>query len=448
MGDTSLIRVREFDYLVPKVRPYTSQREDCREVGTRDFAALREFVLANQEGDDSVNLMRLCSPPRIGEAIQLLNYVGVIDLKDGKRIEVRPKIDLGVGTTLTEDEVFSRMLRELGGDGLFKTFDATMLDTSNMPLYEVFVTLFLDECALVVRRGIRSSYVVVESEERYVRGKIDFVREAKKNPARAEVLSVAHDELTRDTPENRLVKSTLDYLSRTSRDADNVRRARQLLVAFDGVGMSANVEGDLVRCATDRSARLYETIIPWCRVFLRHESFTMFHGESVSVALLFPMERVFEDYVGHTLQRRANGNGFIRRVRLQATGEYLFDRKVRLQPDIICMCENGRNVVLDTKWKRLSSSYDLSVADMHQMYAYGQRYRGESEDMQHVVLIFPWNNNVDPAKLKRGLYVDGRHVSRDGVQVDLFFFRLANARESIDDLLWLIEELAGERNNG
>jgi 5-methylcytosine-specific restriction endonuclease McrBC regulatory subunit McrC len=112
------------------------------------------------------------------------------------------------------------------------------------------------------------------------------------------------------------------------------------------------------------------------------------------------------------------------------------------------MCENGRNVVLDTKWKRLSSSYDLSVADMHQMYAYGQRYRGESEDMQHVVLIFPWNNNVDPAKLKRGLYVDGRHVSRDGVQVDLFFFRLANARESIDDLLWLIEELAGERNNG
>ena len=211
MDDTSLIKVREFDYLVPRVRPYTSQRGDCHEVGTQDFAALREFVLANQEGDNPLNLMRLCSPPRIGEAIQLLNYVGVIDLKDGRRIEVRPKIDLAEGATLTEDEVFSRMLRELGGDNLFNTFDATMLDTSNMPLYEVFVTLFLDETALVVKRGIRSSYIAIENEERFVRGKIDFVREAKKNPARAEVLSVVHDELMHDTPENRLVKSTLDY---------------------------------------------------------------------------------------------------------------------------------------------------------------------------------------------------------------------------------------------
>ena len=444
MDDTSLIKVREFDYLVPRVRPYTSQRGDCHEVGTQDFAALREFVLANQEGDNPLNLMRLCSPPRIGEAIQLLNYVGVIDLKDGRRIEVRPKIDLAEGATLTEDEVFSRMLRELGGDNLFNTFDATMLDTSNMPLYEVFVTLFLDETALVVKRGIRSSYIAIENEERFVRGKIDFVREAKKNPARAEVLSVVHDELMHDTPENRLVKSTLDYLSRTSRDAGTVRRARQLLVAFDGVRMSANVEGDLVRCASGRSARLYENLIPWCQIFLRHESFTMFHGASVSVALLFPMERVFEDYVGHMLSRRASRNGFIRRVRLQATGEYLFDRKVRLQPDIVCMCANGRNVVFDTKWKRISSGHDLSVADMHQMYAYGQRYRAECEDTQHVVLIFPWNKSVDPVKLERGLYADGRHVSKDGVQVDLFFFDLANARVSTEHLVWLAGELAGE----
>ena len=45
--------------------------------------------------------------------------------------------------------------------------------------------MFLDEASDLVRRGIRSAYVAVESEEKYVRGKIDFSREARKGAARA-----------------------------------------------------------------------------------------------------------------------------------------------------------------------------------------------------------------------------------------------------------------------
>lgn len=32
--------------------------------------------------------MRLCSPRRVGEAIQLRNYVGTLTLKGGKQIEI------------------------------------------------------------------------------------------------------------------------------------------------------------------------------------------------------------------------------------------------------------------------------------------------------------------------------------------------------------------------
>lgn len=91
--------------------------------------------------------------------------------------------------------------------------------------------------------------------------------------------------------------------------------------------------------------------------------------------------------------------------------------------------------MLDTKWKRVYGPKDLSVADMHQMYAYGQRFRADGESMQHVVLLYPWHEGVDP-----GLMPEERHVSGDGVQVDMFFFDLGNAAKSVDNLISLIRD--------
>lgn len=426
---------REYEFLVPR----DLGRTNCHVVGADSFAALREFALANREGDSPLELMRLCSPRGIGEAIQLQNYVGVVELRDGLQVEVLPKIDVAPGAGTDDREVFARMLEELGTDVSFRSFDRTGLTTGKAPLFEVFVTMFLDEASDLVRRGIRSAYVAVESEEKYVRGKIDFSREARKGAARAHMTNLVHDELLPDRPENRLVKATLLNLRRSSRDNGNVRRVIQLLPAFEGVGRCVNVDADLARCVDDRSTRAYGTLIAWCRVFLRGESFTMFKGESVATALLFPMERVFEDYVGRLLKRKALYDPLVERVELQATGQWLFEgRRVSLRPDILCGCGNGRRVVLDTKWKRVYGPKDLSVADMHQMYAYGQRYRAEGEEMQHVVLLYPWHDGVQP-----GMMPEGRHVSSDGVQVDMFFFDLSNAAESITALIGTIESLAG-----
>ena len=45
------------------------------------------------------------------------------------------------------------------------------------------------------------------------------------------------------------------------------------------------------------------------------------------------------------------------------------------------------NIVLDTKWKLInqeSKNYDLSQADLYQMYAYGKKYGSDN-----VYLIYP-----------------------------------------------------------
>lgn len=370
-----------------------------------------------------------------GLAIQATNYAGVIQLNDGLQIEVLPKIDMSTVPDRSDREVFLEMLRELGSDVTFRPFDTAHVEASRLPLMEVFISMFLAEASDLVRSGLRSSYVTVESEERFVRGKIDFARESKSNPAHAERMNLVYDEFLLDRAENRLIKTTLERLRRISRSSENVRAASRLLSAFDGVGTSHNVDADLTRCVSDRSTVRYGTLIAWCRVFLKGQSFTMFRGRNVANALLIPMERVFEDYIGKTL-RHISVPHELRRVELQAQTEWLFEgHKVSLRPDILCTCHDGRRVVLDTKWKCVYGARDVVTSDMHQMYAYGQRYTTVGEQMQHVLLLYPWHGGVKP-----GLIREERFVSKDNVQVDLFFVDLANARHSLRELAELISD--------
>ena len=424
------ITIREFEYLVPKKVP----RQDCHELSEEQFAKIRSFVLANNEGSAPLELMHLCSRPGIGEAIQACNYVGIIELNDGTQIEILPKI--GFDTYEKDRQVFLRMLSYLGSDVSFRALDAAHVSSKHTTLFEIFVGMFLAETSDLVRSGLRSAYTSVKSEESFVRGKIDFTRESRSNPAHAERLNLIHDEFGLDRPENRLIKSTLLYLRRASRSTGNTRIATRLLSAFDEASESHNVDADLAHCSNDRTTKRYDMLIAWCRVFLKHQSFTMFRGNSIATALLFPMEKVFEDYVGKML-RRLNA-GRIARIDLQANTELLFEgNNVRLRPDILCELHGGRHVVLDTKWKRASSTRDISTADLHQMYAYGRRYC-EGDEARHVLLLYPWHEKA-PTK---GLAQTWHHYSKDNVQVDVFFVDLVDKNTNLKELLELVAKMA------
>lgn len=432
MPEYKHIVVREFEYLtwLDKRKP------NCHGLTNKQFAALREFVLSNQDdyADTPRELMHLCSPPGIGEAFQLRNYVGVVELADGMQIEILPKIEISQDSSSTDREVFLKMLSALGADYSFKSLEGAHVGSAAIPLFETFISMFVAEATKIVRAGLRSAYVETADELTYVRGKIDFHRIAVQGAVHAERLPVVYDEFLLDRPENRLIKTTLLMLKRRTRNSDNASQITRLLPSFEGVGVSRNVDADFSRCVSNRGTKRYAMLLGWCRVFLKGQSFTMFRGRNVATALLFPMERVFEDYVGQQLRVAAIRSHVLRRVDLQVHTEWLFDGKqVSLRPDIVCERHDGRLVVLDTKWKQVSKAGDLSVADMHQMYAYGRRYRADGEEVQRVLLLYPWHKGVKP-----GLWEKGSFVSPDGVRVDLFFVDLANMGKSVGKLLEVV----------
>lgn len=391
----------------------------------RTFDSLESFILANHsESDtDAVELLSLSVHRGVGKIITARNYVGLITMKDGTVIEILPKIH---GADISEADtkrIFLEMLKTLK-DVSFKEFNVSNLKTNRMSLFEIFISMFAAEAATLVKQGLKSSYTPVEENEQFFKGKLNVPQNIKHNYVSREKFYVKYDEWSVNRPENRLVKATLHLLQKQSGDDQNRLNISRLISFFDGVYASTDYEADFSRCVSDRSMSHYEKALSWCRVFLRGNSFTAFSGSEVAVALLFPMEKVFESYIAAILRRLVP---YDVEMRTQDSRYSLFDRPTKafsMRPDIV-LVEGGKTVVMDTKWKLLSDNvrnYGISQSDMYQMYAYGKKY-----DAKKIVLLYP-----QPASLRGS---DIAFHSEDGVSVEVAFINLLQSDKSVQALI-------------
>ena len=356
------------------------------------FDQLEQFILSNRDtnsGAEPLELMSLSARPGLGKVITAKNYVGVVTTRDGTEIEILPKLTLAKDNSdQAVRKVFLTMLRTVQ-EAPFKTFRTAHLNTSRMRLLDLFVRMFLDETYRLIQCGLKSDYTVKQDNEPYVRGKIIFSEHIRKNLLHREQLFVESDVFSVDCPENRLVKSTALYLQRHTTDLQNRKDLRIVLSVLEQVPVSKNAEQDFQRCGQSRSMADYRRLLDLCRVFLQGKSFTAFSGGQSALALLFPMERVFESYVAAVLRRHLDSKQY--QVHVQVKGKYLFElprKQFALRPDLVIEDLNsGEKTVLDTKWKLLSPqwrNYGISQADMYQMYAYQKEYAAKQ-----TVLLYP-----------------------------------------------------------
>lgn len=330
------------------------------------------------------------------EALQIQHYVGILKLTNGLEIEVLPKISLND----KEDEnsnlerILFRML------GYLKDFPAITSETANLDtrktsLYEVFIQLYLNKVLNLIQQGLHHYYVNIEENLPCFKGKLDVSQQVKYNAARQQYFYVNHDEYLLDCPENRLIKSTLLYLSSQSKRNENAKNARILSEAFEMVPQSTDYASDYSHIIYDRFNTGYHDVIEWSMAFLLGKSFVISQGDTIADSLFFPMEKIFESFIARKLSKCLRSSGYSDagyKVKTQSTKRYLFDdpRKFTIKPDIRIYRRVGddeENVIFDTKWKKLDrnrTNNGISSADMYQMYAYAKRYKAKD-----VWLLYP-----------------------------------------------------------
>ncbi len=403
---------------------------------------LFDFNSSNIHADAS-EFMNLGSQRYAGKFISVNNFVGVIQTPKGHQVQILPKIDLGrdendaeeVNSFTQTKKTFLKMIRSLR-DIPIKHLDTTNLKTEKLPIFEIFISMYLQEAMILAKRGLKSAYLEHEDNLRFYKGKLMISEHIKQNAAHKERFYMRYDEYDLNRPENRLIKSTLLKLMSLSMNEQNQKEIRQILTFFELVEPSSNYERDFSLIKKDRTVKDYEMILQWSKVFLFNQSFSTFTGRSQSWALLFPMETVFESYVAQELRKVCADTSWT--ISVQDREQWLFDfpnHKFRLKPDIVMRKEDGSQIILDTKWKSLTDNermnYGISQSDMYQMYAYSKKYTKAGCASPDVWLLYPVNSEMRKYTDDRTIEFISKNVDENDVHVRLFFVDLNDMGQSM-----------------
>lgn len=416
-----ILTVREFDVI---------RKEDLEEI---NFNLFENFIEENSGDDVEERLsdfLRISSHKGV-KVIKPQNYVGVINIDNKFQIEILPKIDVDDDNELRI--IFLRMLSSLK-EFKGKSFKNAQLNDSNLPIYEIFIRMYLNEVQELLKKGLKSDYVTLEGNIPYFKGKFLINQHLKHNIIRKDRFYMAYDEFHINRPENRLIKTTLLKLNKISSNGKNQLLAKRLLAEFEMVNQSINIDKDFSLVKKDRNAQAYQSLMTWSQLFLKNKSFSTFKGTENVNALLFPMEKIFESYISKQLKNiSSNYSGY--KMETQKQTQYLFDepRRFRLKPDIYISMNSNPYKVLDIKWKRLNTdfknNYGISQSDMYQMYAYAYKY-----NVEDIVLIYPKQKGLEFEKLP--FYIQNseknNHLKRVAVQV--FLYDLTKEKSSLDDI--------------
>ena len=322
--------------------------------------------------------------------LKLDNYVGVVETPCGTRIEILPKHFEAGDCVAASRALLQRMIqkslnlptREVG---------VTELQRFDTPLTEWVMSRFLRALDHLIKRGLRFDYQRVEEEQRFHKGQLNVPRQVRQPASRQHHFQIRHDVFLPDCPENRLLKTALDIVCKTTQEPSNWRLAHELRTMLLDLPRSRDTGCDFDHWRNNRLMAHYQPIKPWCELIIQQLTPLAVAGNWRGVSLLFPMERLFESYVAGCLRDSLAPGAALR---TQVGGAYLCTQgergMFRLRPDLIIECD-GQRWVLDTKWKLLDSeaigkNYGLSQPDLYQMFAYGHKFL---EGAGGLVLIHP-----------------------------------------------------------
>ena len=263
-------------------------------------------------------------------------YVGRVALSDATTIRVSTKVPVANILQLASLAYRTLPIPAAVGD--------TMLETEH-PAMDWLVVLVITQIDALVRRGLRQDYVVVEDELPYVRGRLRF--DAPLSWARPDLAACEFADFLPDTPENQLLRSTLEVLL-TRQLLPGLRiRAGQLLRSFMGVSFVRPSRRLLDGCRITRLNHHYGPAIALCRLFLEGAGLELESGDLPAPAYFFPMEMVFQEAVTSLLRARLPGVARQRGRTYQPAGD-VSDHPLAYAADIVV--GKPPSLVIDTKY--------------------------------------------------------------------------------------------------
>ena len=332
------------------------------------------------------------------QGLKLSSYVGIVQVP-GLTLEILPKTDdpsrpaTAPGAPAYWRQVLLRLLRATYGLPVAVP-GAAALSQARQPMLDLFVAALLAQAEILLRQGLKKQYRATEANRTALRGRLLFGQQLRHNLVHAERFYTRAQTYDAAHSLNALLRQALQVAVEVAQAPALAARARSVLAHWPEVP-SVPVPA-AVPTLTPATAR-YQPALELALLLLRHHSPALQAGRIEALALLFDMNRLFEEYVARQLRRAAPALGC--QVQAQAVRSLWHDVLVR--PDLVLTLPDQRLIILDTKWK-LPATHRPAAADLQQLFAYCHLWHAS-----HGLLLYP-NPAAGPRPSVQQPYASGQ----------------------------------------
>ena len=325
----------------------------------------------------------------IKDGVRFKQYVGVLCVGN-LIIEVLPKADRKAkndpDTSKWRDCLLHMLKRVYSLE--VKSPTQSPQKTTSSDILDIFIYRFLNEVDVLLNRGLVKCYHKEEKNLLSWKGKMLWNQQLSKNCTHNERFYVNYVTYDYEHLMNRILRQALTVITEIAGNNTLRGRAASTLFAFpelQEIQVTNETFSDLV---FNRKTEDYKNAIEIAKLLLLHYMPNSHLGKRNILALMFYMNKLWEEYVFRVL-RRGMHNAVVK-----AQSSKLFWKSITtnasktIRPDIVLKTK-GEIFIMDTKWK-LPDMRTPSDGDLHQMYAYLKRFNAKK-----VALLYPKTSNTE-----------------------------------------------------
>lgn len=305
----------------------------------------------------------------IRNGVRFSSFVGVIQI-GSLTIEILPKADKRNLTNKDEYDKWRNAL--LSMLAVCRKIKVDSVSEANLnkryhSLLELYFEIFLDEVSSLVRNGLIKKYRSKTSNTTTLKGRIEFSKNIQQNIIHKELFYTSHQVYDYEHVINQILLKGLNILSKLVTNGNLKDRIARIKLDFPEIKEIQITKSHFDQLKESRKTVPYHEAIKIAKMSILNYSPDIKNGQENMLALLFDMNKLWEEYVFRMLQRDKPLN-----VSVEFQNSQKFWETKTIRPDIVVTKKNGNETetfVIDTKWKVIDYR-NPSDDDLKQMYAY------------------------------------------------------------------------------
>ena len=312
------------------------------------------------------------------DGIKTEAHVGIIRFADFQ-LNILPKIIGENDSSCLENLMF--MLRYTKKLEIHMMGSAEISKTKQ-PFLEILIAHYANILLNSLQRHIPHHYETKEDNLPAVRGRILFAKNQLANMGNLARVYCQFDEFTSDNLLNQTFKFVAQALCLLTAVPATRARLNKILAIYEDVELRAISYVQAKKILLNRNQLIFKDVLDLALLFLQHSTISLHNKTFTNLAILFDMNKLFEEFVAAALEKAFPGQVQTQKslTIIDSINGYT-NTSYSIRPDILFR----NDTIIDTKYKILDLPDNKpSEADIYQMLAYNRFF-----NRRNILLCYP-----------------------------------------------------------